>query len=137
MKGAWVSSPERKKAYINGTMRGSVAVLSLTVNRRDFLRGVAGTSGAVVAGSLLGKHILADSSPLPKPAESGIEHIVVVMMENRSFDHILGWLPGADGRQAGVKYPDPRGVLQSTYRLDTYIGCGHPDPGSLLSRGPR
>jgi hypothetical protein len=28
MKGAWVSSPERKKAYINGTMRGSVAVLS-------------------------------------------------------------------------------------------------------------
>jgi hypothetical protein len=27
MKGAWVRSPERKKAYINGTMRGSVAVL--------------------------------------------------------------------------------------------------------------
>ncbi len=24
------------------------------------------------------------------------------MMENRSFDHYLGWLPGADGRQAGL-----------------------------------
>ena len=100
----------------------------MSVNRRDFLRGVAGTSGAVVAGSLLGKHILAESSALPTPAESGIEHIVVVMMENRSFDHILGWLPGADGRQAGLKYPDANGVLESTYPLDTYIGCGHPDP---------
>ena len=26
------------------------------------------------------------------------------MMENRSFDHFLGWLPGADGRQAGLQY---------------------------------
>jgi phospholipase C len=107
----------------------------MSVNRRDFLRGVAGTSGAVVAGSLLGKHILADSSQLPTPAESGIEHIVVVMMENRSFDHILGWLPGADGRQAGLKYPDSSGVLQSTYPLDTYIGCGHPDPDHSYQGG--
>jgi phospholipase C len=107
----------------------------MSVNRRDFLRGVAGTSGAVVAGSLLGKHILADSSQLPTPAESGIEHIVVVMMENRSFDHILGWLPGADGRQAGLKYPDSSGVLQSTYPLDTYVGCGHPDPDHSYQGG--
>jgi phospholipase C len=28
------------------------------------------------------------------PAASGLEHIVVVTMENRSFDHMLGWLPG-------------------------------------------
>jgi phospholipase C len=107
----------------------------MSVNRRDFLRGVAGTSGAVVAGSLLGKHILADSSALPAPAESGIEHIVVVMMENRSFDHMLGWLPGADGRQAGLKYPDSSGALQSTYPLDTYIGCGHPDPDHSYQGG--
>src|ERR1043166_1417661 len=32
-------------------------------------------------------------STLPPPAASGINHIVVVMMENRSFDHFLGWLP--------------------------------------------
>src|SRR3954447_5618764 len=31
-------------------------------------------------------------SGLPKPNKSGIDHIVVVMMENRSFDHFLGWL---------------------------------------------
>ena len=29
------------------------------------------------------------------------------MMENRSFDHFLGWAPGADWRQAGLAYPDP------------------------------
>jgi len=23
-------------------------------------------------------------------------------MENRSFDHFLGWVPGADGKQAGL-----------------------------------
>jgi phospholipase C len=33
----------------------------------------------------------------PPPEISGIEHIVVLMMENRSFDHMLGWLDGAMG----------------------------------------
>ena len=28
------------------------------------------------------------------------------MMENRSFDHMLGWLPGANGRQQGLVYAD-------------------------------
>ena len=31
-----------------------------------------------------------------------IDTFVVLMMENRSFDHYLGWLPGADGHQAGL-----------------------------------
>ena len=56
------------------------------------------------------------------------DHVVVVCMENRSFDHFLGWLPGADGRQAGLSYPDRRGVHRPTYRLSTFQGCGHPDP---------
>ena len=67
----------------------------MSFNRRDFLRGVAGTSGAVAAGSLLGKDALVQASSSPNPSQSGIEHIVVVMMENRSFDHLLGWFPGA------------------------------------------
>ena len=32
------------------------------------------------------------ANALPDPSNSGIEHIVFVMMENRSFDHYLGWL---------------------------------------------
>jgi len=100
----------------------------MSINRRDFLRGVAGTSGAVAAGSLFGKDLSVQASSLPNPAQSGIEHIVVVMMENRSFDHLLGWLPGANGRQAGLKYQDSSGVWHDTYRLTNYVNCGHPDP---------
>ena len=44
------------------------------------------------------------------PEASGIEHIVWVMMENRSFDHFLGWLSHANGRQAGLEYLDQAGV---------------------------
>jgi phospholipase C len=40
---------------------------------------------------------------LPDPAATGIDHIVVLMMENRTFDHMLGWVPGADGVQADRK----------------------------------
>src|SRR5438105_14292328 len=60
------------------------------------------------------------------PAKSGIEHVVVLMMENRSFDHLLGWAPGADGKQAGLAYPDPSGALIPTHPLaPDYQGCAH------------
>lgn len=49
------------------------------------------------------------SMVLPPPEESGIEHVVVVTMENRSFDHFLGWLPGADGLPPGLVYVDRKG----------------------------
>jgi phospholipase C len=66
---------------------------------------------------------------LPNPNNSGVEHIVVVMMENRSFDHLLGWLPNADGMQAGLSYPDAGGVEHMTAPLaPDYMGCAHPDP---------
>jgi phospholipase C len=66
---------------------------------------------------------------LPDPEHSGIDHIVVVMMENRSFDHILGWLPDAEGNQAGLTYFDRAGMPHSTHPLaPDYQGCGHPDP---------
>ncbi|GAA2500889.1 alkaline phosphatase family protein [Terrabacter carboxydivorans] len=68
------------------------------------------------------------ATPLPSPGASGIDHIVVVMMENRSFDHFMGWLPGANGKQAGLSYVDRYGVTRSTYHLTQYASCGHNDP---------
>jgi phospholipase C len=60
---------------------------------------------------------------------SGIEHIVVVTMENRSFDHLLGWHPTANGEQSGLSYPDESGALVPTAPLaPDFTGCGHPDP---------
>jgi phospholipase C len=51
------------------------------------------------------------------------------MMENRSFDHFLGWLPTADGEQAGLTYADATGVTHETHPLaPDFTGCTHPDP---------
>lgn len=109
------------------------------VSRRRVLAGAAGIAGALALGSvdkLVGGVAAAAATPLPNPATSGIEHIVVVMMENRSFDHFLGWLPHANGKQTGLRYPDPAGVMHATYPLaPDYQGCGHPDPDHSYEGG--
>jgi len=99
--------------------------------RRAILKklGVAGTSAL---GLFFHPALFA---ALPDPAVSGIEHIVVVM-ENRSFDHFLGWVPGADGRQEGLTYADRNGVPRATYPLaPDYQGCAHPDPDHSYAGG--
>lgn len=102
----------------------------MSVNRREFLRGAAGVSAAALASAVSCSKVQVGpvDTALPSPANSGIEHVVVVMMENRSFDHMLGWLTNANGRQAGLSYMDRNGSLQPTQRLDFYVGCAHPDP---------
>jgi len=72
----------------------------VSISRRGFLTatGTAGL-GALAVGAGLGgvfdaSKAAAVSTALPAPGSSGVEHVVVVMMENRSFDHFLGWLPG-------------------------------------------
>jgi len=65
-----------------------------------------------------------------------VEHIVVVMMENRSFDHLLGWLPGADGKQEGLSFLDNAGVSHPTYALaPDFRGCGQSDPDHSFEGG--
>ena len=55
-------------------------------------------------------------------------------MENRSFDHLLGWLPNADGKQSGLSYLDNNGVRQTSYPLmPDFTGCGHRDPDHSYS----
>ncbi|GAC1538397.1 MAG: phospholipase C [Acidimicrobiales bacterium] len=56
-------------------------------------------------------------------------------MENRSFDHYLGWVPGADGKQAGLSYRDRYGQLRSTHRLNDFQGCASPDPDHSFEGG--
>ena len=70
------------------------------------------------------------------PASCGIDHVIVFMMENRSFDHFLGWLSGADGRQAGLTYVDSAGVSHATYPLaPDYQGCSYADPDHSYAGG--
>src|SRR5437764_5567836 len=98
-------------------------------SRRQFLESAAIGAGAVALGrhETLAQQLTASAQP--NPARSGIDHVVVVMMENRSFDHMLGWLPGADGKQAGLTYVDRAGIAHATHSLaPDYQGCAHPDP---------
>src|SRR5437879_12702948 len=92
------------------------------LSRRRFLTTAATAAGGIALGCS-DRWILAPPRAqligdlLPDPATCGIEHVIVFMMENRSFDHLLGWLPGADGKQAGVTYFDAAAVPPSTVRL--------------------
>lgn len=103
----------------------------MTISRRDFIK-AAGAAGALatVAKPSLARTIarLAPKASLPNPAQSGIEHIVFICMENRSFDHFLGWVPGAEGRQAGLVYLDDEGGAHETHHLTDWQGCGFNDP---------
>src|SRR5215471_13695428 len=100
------------------------------LSRRNFIRKTAATAaGLSIAGAIPSVIAKPNKIKLPKPKNSGIEHIIVVTMENRSFDHFLGWLPGADGKQAGLSYTDRNGAVHPTYSLGTdFTGCGHADP---------
>lgn len=96
------------------------------MNRRTFLK-QTGAAAAVTP--------LLTTAEL-QAATSQVKHIVVVMMENRSFDHLLGWLPNADGKQSGLTFLDKQGATQSTHELaPDYTGCSHPDPDHSYSGG--
>lgn len=82
-----------------------------------------------LAASALGLGCAPARATLPDPREAPFDTVVVLMLENRSFDHLLGWLPGANGRQAGLAYPDKDGRMQPTFPLyPDFQGCGHDDP---------
>src|SRR4051794_5778678 len=116
------------------------------MRRRDFLRRTAYTAGlAGLASGLPAETLIAEAAKkqrrlmLPSPSNMPIDTIVVLMMENRSFDHYLGWMPNADGMQAGLSYVDTQGVSHDTHRLSPdWQGCGHPDPDHSWDggRGP-
>ncbi len=136
-------------------------------SRRSFLIG----SGAAVTAAWTAPTIVSAPAaaaatvppPLPRSildgpaAQAPIDHIVVVMMENRSFDHWLGWLAtdaaylsagqsryGAgftvDGQQH-QSFDGPSGPVETAHLVtllaggDPYRGCGHPDPGHSWGSG--
>src|SRR3712207_4367846 len=115
-----------------------------SLSRRDFLErtahaaGLAGMAGALPAGTLLAEEAEASHrrNRLPSPRNLPIDHFVVLMMENRSFDHYFGWLSGQADAVQRQSYPRPDGQRVETRHFKTlgsggveYKGCGHPDPG--------
>ncbi len=145
-----------------------------SIDRRRFLQaggllgagaalGLAGT-GCVPGSS--GPGIGAEYFPTSLPqgnmldlvaSESPIEHVVILMMENRSFDHWFGWLRDDEGYHERGRtnygggftidaapdqtYLDPEGHAVSTFSMAGgaspvgYRGCGFEDPGHSWTAG--
>jgi phospholipase C len=110
-----------------------VSAVEMT-RRRLLAAGGAAGLGAVALGAVRSTAEAAPA-PLPAPARSGIDHVIVVMMENRSFDHFAGWVPGADGKQSGLTFVDRYGIRHSTWHLTDFQGCSHPDPDHSYEGG--
>ena len=144
------------------------------MDRREFLRAAGVAAGAVTLGGgvLLGDDdaravVRADvrsgsggDSILDHPAkESPIDTVVVLMVENRSFDHYYGWL-GSDegyldaGRRRYGKDFHIDGRVKGAYRKpgspdrvhttalvgnpnepNPWRGCNHPPPGHTWENG--
>ncbi len=105
----------------------------MKIRRRELVKNLVLASGAAALAPSWPFSKVTSARPtlpdLPSPGNSRIDHVVVVTMENRSFDHFLGWLPNADGKQAGLTYLDTQGIAHSTYSLSgDNTGCPHPDP---------
>jgi phospholipase C len=135
-------------------------------SRRSFLIG----SGAAAAAAWTAPTIVsapaasaATQAPTPESilnfpaADAPIDHVVIVMMENRSFDHWLGWLADDPGYlAAGMSrygpgftvagqqhqtFPSTSGPVDTTHVsnlagvTDPYRGCGFEDPDHSWTGG--
>ncbi|HEX4258456.1 MAG TPA: phospholipase C, phosphocholine-specific [Streptosporangiaceae bacterium] len=75
------------------------------LSRRDLIRGAAAVTGAAavapVAATASASAATTDSASAAKPGRHGdirdIKHVVILMQENRSFDHYFGSLRGVRG----------------------------------------
>ena len=116
------------------------------LRRREFLErtaalaGLAGMATLLPSETLIGRAAQALAAPPPPPSQVPIDHFVILMMENRSFDHYFGWLPNADATQH-VTYLNGQGQPFDTRHFHDlpgdadYQGCGHPDPGHGWNSG--
>lgn len=93
------------------------------ITRRRLLGTVAGTTAAALIGEFLPPNLQRAVAAAPKPGSlRDIRHVVVIMQENRSFDHYFGSLAGVRG------FDDPDAITLPTGRSVFY----QPDPKNPL-----
>ena len=90
-----------------------------TGNRRDFLRSVASATGAGIGVTLFPPAIQRALAIEPNRSSGTIrdvEHVVILMQENRSFDHYFGTLRGVRGYgdRFPIPVPDSPGITSKT-----------------------
>lgn len=96
------------------------------IRRRSFLQGAAAASALTASGSPLNAATMQGNAPAKL---NDIDHIIILMKENRSFDHYYGALSGVRG------YDDPtanKADGSSTFRqIDALNADGHVLPFRL------
>jgi phospholipase C len=123
------------------------------LNRREFLRRSAATAGIAMSaasmlspGRVFAEAIRAQRAAVPLGDAMPIDHFVILMMENRSFDHYFGWLGAEYGDKVRASqhqtYKDASGKEYATrHHTDVlgpdaqWQGCGFGDPGHGWSNG--
>ncbi|MGW5071669.1 phosphocholine-specific phospholipase C [Rhodococcus sp. NPDC004095] len=81
------------------------------MSRRRFMALGAGALGAAATGSLLPPSLQAAiANPVPPGGLDSVEHVVLLMQENRAFDHYFGALRGVRG------FGDPNALTLRTGR---------------------
>ena len=97
----------------------------MPISRRSLLKGAAAAGGLAA----LAPRVARADRGLGLNTNSPVDHIVVVMMENRSFDHFLGWVPGAAAERDLTFYDDEGVAHQTRHWAPDYSGCDFNDPG--------
>lgn len=100
------------------------------MTRREALRDLSAAAGAAAAPTLLGCGDDTSSTGDPPAGPTGITHIVVVMMENRTYDHYFGARSlvegrGGDGLTADMANLDAMGASRAVYAESVFCV---PDP---------
>ncbi|HEX6984005.1 MAG TPA: alkaline phosphatase family protein, partial [Planctomycetaceae bacterium] len=95
-------------------------LLRQPLTRRTFLKGSAAAGLASLAGGGFPAIIRAAN---PNAADTPLEHVVISMQENRSFDHYFGFAPwiGSFGPPAGYSQPDGSGGSVAPYRFTDLV----------------
>jgi phospholipase C len=106
--GGYVTIEQRTDAGWRRLARVRLDAHSTYVLRRVFTISGARVLRAAFAGDA--KNAFSASAPILINVLAGIhkiQHVVIIMQENRSFDTYFGTYPGADGIPHGVCVPDP------------------------------
>jgi phospholipase C len=120
---------QRGEAASPATDYGSLAPFRAAVSRRRFLQlgGMAGVALAVGADTQLGGMTRAVAATKPGHLTGTIadlKHVVILMQENRSFDHYFGSLRGVRGfadKQA-LRYPNGTTIFEQPDTARTDLG---------------
>ncbi|WUF49811.1 phospholipase [Streptomyces sp. NBC_00483] len=84
------------------------------ITRRRLLGSLAGTAAGTLIASYLPPNLQAAAAATGKPGSLGdIEHVVILTLENRSFDHYFGSLAGVRGFDdpQALRLPDGKSVF--------------------------